>query len=113
MNAKELRIGNYVQGLQVVKVSSLEEYKINGYNSGSFSGIPLTEELLLKCGLDQVGTSFVSDLIGVGSKRFILNKFKGRFFIEHVGGYYIRVASLHELQNIYLFITKRELKIEI
>lgn len=131
INTKELRIGN------IIKCKELEQFRVDemhwvdhlGYiaimNIGKYpnkstlslplsaaESIPLTEDLLLRCGLGQVGTSFVSELLGIGTLRFALKKIKDHFFIEY-GGKYIRVASLHELQNIYFFITKRELKIEL
>lgn len=129
MNVKELRIGNFVhlvypdEGHVIIEITGIVPHRVffkgrgRGRDSGfsvyeAISPIPLTEELLLRCGLDQVGTSFVSDLLGIGTLRFALKKIKDHFFIDY-GGKYIRVASLHELQNIYSFITKRELKIEI
>lgn len=125
INAKELRIGNFVhlvypdEGHVIIEITGIVPNRVffKGRDSGfsvheAISPIPLTEELLLKCGLGQVGLYFVSELLGIGTLRFALKKIKDHFFIEY-GGKYIRVASLHELQNIYYFITKRELKIEI
>ena len=64
MKASELRLGNIVQGMQVTVVKSLSEREINGWNCGSFSGIPLTEEILLKCDFEKInhidGYSFYS-----------------------------------------------------
>lgn len=122
MNVKELRIGNYViDNLEICQVIQIEangnvmtsctsKFPISHINE--LQSVELTEDLLLKCELGQVGASFVSDLIGVGTLRFALKKIKDHFFIEY-GGKYIRVTSLHELQNIYHFITKRELKVDL
>lgn len=122
MKVQELRIGNYViDNLEICQVIQIEsngnvmttcksKFPISHINE--LQSVELTEDLLLKCGLGQVGTSFVSDLIGVGTLRFVLSKIKDHFFIEY-GGKYIRVASLHELQSIYHFITKRELKVDL
>lgn len=131
IKAKELRIGSIIKCEEVkqFRVDEMRWFDHLGYiaimNIGKYPNkstlslplsaaepIPLTEELLLRCGLDQVGTYFVSELLGIGTLRFALKKIKNHFFIEY-GGKYIRVESLHELQNIYYFITKRELKIEI
>lgn len=122
MKVQELRIGNYViDNLEIWQVIQIEsngnvmttcksKFPISHINE--LQSVELTEDLLLKCGLGQVGTSFVSDLIGVGTLRFVLSKIKDHFFIKY-GGKYIRVANLHELQNIYHFLTKRELKVDL
>lgn len=122
MRVEDLRIGSYVidnleicQVLQIeangnVMTSCTSKFPLSHINE--LQSIELTDDLLLKCGLGQVGAFFVSDLIGVGTLRFVLSKIKDHFFIEY-GGKYIRVASLHELQSIYHFITKRELKVDL
>lgn len=122
MKVQELRIGSYViDNLEICQVLQIEangnvmttcksKFPISHINE--LQSVELTEDLLLKCELGQVGASFVSDLIGVGTLRFVLSKIKDRFFIEY-GGKHLRVASLHELQNIYHFITKRELEVDL
>lgn len=122
MRVEELRIGSYViDNLEICQVIQIEsngnvmttcksKFPISHINE--LQSVELTDDLLLKCGLGQVGACFASELLGVGTLRFILNEIENRFFIEY-GGKQIRVASLHELQNIYVFITKRDLKIEI
>lgn len=122
MKVQNLRIGNYViDNGEVCEVIQIEangnvmttcksKFPISHINE--LQSVELTDDLLLKCGLGQVGAFFVSDLIGVGTLRFALKKIKDHFFIEY-GGKYIRVASLHELQNIYHFITKRELEVDL
>lgn len=122
MDVKELRIGNYV--LDNGEISEVIQIESNGNvmttckskfpisHIQDLEPVKLTENLLLRCGLSKVGSCFASELLGVGTLRFILNEIENRFFIEY-GGKQIRVASLHELQNIYVFITKRDLKIEI
>ena len=68
IQANELRVGNYIQdisGLNVVIVSSINKeegdiyhiYSSSPTNSKSdirgLKGIPLTEDILLKCGFEQ------------------------------------------------------------
>ena len=122
MEAKELRIGNYVNessyddcfntyvvmGLQKRGVSiSVLRKKIEGmYDYTSIAPIPLTEEWLLKLGFKDVNEFF----------------YKGGFcvFIDNRSFYYglrdegmmdKHLKSVHQLQNLYFALTGEELNI--
>lgn len=145
MKANELRIGNYVQSLDDNNVPSLGMelmeivgIKHNGegyYNPkheigkrykdleqhGWFSedcellGVPLTEEILLKCGFVKDGDNYM---------KLILEEYCNLFFdLKHktiaigvpheAGGTEFSYEALHQLQNLYFALTGEELTINI
>lgn len=77
--------------------------------------IPLTEDILLKCG-------FVRKKFGIDPYNLQDGWLKfsfgltiwedGRLFYEWMGGN-IEVKHLHQLQNLYYSLTGKELKVEI
>ena len=121
MNANELRIGNWVydkRNKKNVSVSELSNdfpnevgYKTeNGYwmtGALEYNPIPLTPEILEKCGFGK------SDSIHFGAvitgERVTDVKNVAEIYVKRVG---IRAQYLHQLQNIYFALTGEELKIE-
>lgn len=122
MEAKELRIGNYVEIFGIQKIISInskkikvESEKINGsvssekvpLNSASLEPIPLTEEWLLNFGFE----------IGENKKwenwNFGLKIYKdGDYFEIDQLPVFIFLKYVHQLQNLYFALTGEELKIE-
>ena len=125
MKAEELRIGNcilfdgkiiYVSTRQMAYISNSNRLK-NG-DSIAFQPIPLTEEILLKCGFEKDDSGVeISDqdycewyqkefpIIGV----LCQSPDKSYIFDENTDT--IRIVSLNQLQNLYFALTGNELKI--
>lgn len=107
MKANELRIGNYVW-----LVSKNKYYKIQdghdideGCESEDFKPIPLTEDILLKCGFT------FCDMVYSFNGFEILNLKQSLEFFNH--DYPIKLEYLHQLQNLYFALTNQELKINL
>jgi hypothetical protein len=132
---RELRIGNYIrldstkewipknEG-QWTMVTSICARGINySHHFGEsvswdeiemYEPIPLTEDILLKCGFELSGSEFGIDCFEEGELRLDKKTFAPRFydydsscdlpyFIEH----------LHQLQNLYFALTNEELKVNL
>lgn len=112
MKSTELRIGNYVNTLDgILKVDGIGDYVLIEKYAYSFSDIkpiPLTEEILLKCG-------FVKGLNEYNIMRFNIFKpvdYVGYLFCE--GNLVLReIKYLHTLQNLYFALTNQELQINL
>ncbi len=109
---EELQIGNWVlEDGEYVLVEKLEyDGQIN--NNFDFEPIPLTEEILLKCGFEYEGNSLLINIQG------------GEISYEYgciylgMGHYYqesnqLEIKHLHQLQNLYFALTVEELNIEL
>ncbi len=136
MEATELRVGNIVQELQfdegvvqfshqvVVRGHDIELLEVNGYldDARHFTGIPLTEELLLRLGFKEGNA--------VHSEGFSIDVQETDFYLRHCfhGGYYwgfnlkdkmdcelydvLPLKYVHELQNLYYALTGKELSLQ-
>ena len=117
IQANELRLGNYFetpeQKEKVREISfSYDEGVtfINDWNVSIIKPIPLTEEILLKCGFEKKN-GYVFRKIG-----FILN---GRKVKDSIGFHFIHYecttecSYLHQLQNLYFALTGEELNVEL
>jgi hypothetical protein len=73
--------------------------------------IPLTEEILLKCGVDDemLDPADRGEFRSIGSFVFVKNSYG----IYHYLMTNTELKYVHELQNIYYAIYKKELKIEL
>ena len=132
IQANELRIGNYVNtnnGIDIIKGIFLEclsfdnrgNENVSTYNYylklpiGACNPIPLTEELLLKCGFEKVGTkggySFDKDKLSIVFKNVFYENGRTYFnswcILEH------SIKYLHQLQNLYFALTQTELQINL
>jgi hypothetical protein len=111
MEAKELRIGNYVYAkeIETVKAIGIEDYiwfdKERNLSVELCQPIPLTEEWLLKFGFMKIDGSFfkLSFLFyGLKIKDAIGFQFrKGEFLIQ--------LKYVHQLQNLYFALVGEEL----
>ncbi len=131
IKANELRIGNYlhnpVQNINfkidarvIISIES-EEKRSEIYDKYSYKPIPLTEEMLLKCNFLSKG--FTNEFENI--KEYILSNeisvdyFTGTkdFDILYKGvalNYYDeKEIYVHELQNVFYFLTGKELEIKL
>ena len=131
MNTKELRIGNYINvyrkpadlsqsTLQIESIYSNDGIYFvrlaDGFNVNIENGITpvlLTEELLLKCGFEEVG--IYDNVYHKENFRIITGKEKDCLFQvyedEHCIG--IEVSCVHQLQNLYFALTGKELEVRL
>jgi len=128
MKASELRIGSWVDcnkkrhNEKFIKVESICSEGINilfrRYEIDDLLPIPLTEELILKCGFT------VDRKTGWGgylSPKVTNQQFRLKPDPEIEGNYYLAfsifhkwtINSLHQLQNLFFTLTGEELTIEL
>ena len=129
MEANELRIGNYLlyRDENICQVSNIGNYfetSFNGLSYGSdnindYKPIPLTEELLLKCGFYKAQYLEHIFQININGLYFAFDEaFEGEKDENIVGDFdecvTIRIPKyLHQLQNIYFALTGKELEINL
>ena len=115
MNANELRIRNYVKNQtdnSVLEISAkdilfLEE----GGDSFVFEPIPLSKEWLLKFGFAQEDeNNFILHQNNIYF-RVHRNLISREFMCKLFENYTFLIESVHNLQNLYFSITKRELTV--
>lgn len=128
MKATELRIGNYVyhkdNSLQITNVIdfcvNMEFGKYSGERNNEIdideiSPIPLTPELLEKCGFEklELRNGFFFGISIGGGRVFLLkyNPLRTDCFYEHYYG--TKVQYLHQLQNLCFALRGEELKITL
>lgn len=119
----ELRLGNYVKTihdtLDIIKVTEIKESviysdKTKGISYGSLLPIPLTREILLKCGFEQSEwdnySTFRNLFCQEGS---IVISLKNKYI--EIGDLTLdfKIKHLHQLQNLYFALTNEELKINL
>lgn len=121
MKANELRIGNLVNRLgETTKITAIQTIDVGGigYVSTLKSGaittsqiepIPLTEEILLKCGFEIFPWGYVIK----SSNDFGIRLNLKSFVYEVSGNSAVKVNYLHQLQNLYFSLTGEELKIKL
>jgi hypothetical protein len=127
----ELRIGNYVDYERTTHVvTRLLEYFVShdwyktigkdDYDTSydSINPIPLTPELLGKCGFKKRGVRYI-DYIHEGLDELTLDpSYDNEYRLYVEAGEYTRVIAdhikhLHQLQNLYFALTGRELTINL
>lgn len=123
MKAEELRIGNYVHEKYYNRGYKFEPIKLkdilsthivcsldNAHNFEDIEPIPLTEEILLKCGFEFFDNERIFN-------NFVIEDF-------HNGNYYFtagegiklhekHIEYLHQLQNLYFSLTGEELNVKL
>lgn len=117
VNAKDLRIGNiinnYYKGYEVVSIgllNHLEQFNPDTHQQ-IYQPIPLTEDILLKCGFDNTKQS--------NKNYFKHPKISGGIFLGSNYSIYkytniiIELNWLHKLQNLYFALTGEELTVNI
>lgn len=114
--ANELRIGNYVSYCQdddisVVKgIYSDVDVLLNLARvfTKDLFGIPLTEDILLKCGFEKRVDNICNE------SHFVLGKFivMDDFVLCDIN-IHVVITTLHHLQNLYFALTGEELNVEL
>lgn len=125
MNLQELRIGNYVsmnfdkEGQEYIIptiVKELSEVNCRVLSKGevfvthydNIKPIPLTEDILLKCGFEKRVDNVCNE------SHFVLGKFIVRDdFVLCDIDIHVVITTLHQLQNLYFALTGEELNIEL
>lgn len=118
----ELRIGNYLHDREnrLCKVESIsiglkdsvvgEAFKahaiVGGLTSLPHKTIPLTEEILLKCGFERY--EFDNGQYRFKNRLIVIRDGK---FVDY--GSDVIITSLHQLQNLYFSLTGEELTINL
>lgn len=113
IDAKELRIGNNIlpqhdlDGKYHVVVS-LNNKSINSYIEDWYSGIPLTHEILEKCGFIKWASNFHKP----GCDFHLDEEFYAIFGVDGEEMPYktVGLKYLHQLQNLYFDLTEEELQ---
>lgn len=121
INANELRIGNWVTELiknRIVSIDGIEpshEFVWVNYLNGlgqykvgidNIEPIPLTPEILEKCGFDKNCILKLSQRLNIEwsyGKEFWLTK------EDEIIYYFENIQHLHQLQNLYWYLTNTEL----
>lgn len=123
MIAHELRIGNYVdyplEGYDSIHKVTVYTLKDLDNCNKDIKPIPLTEEILLKCGFEnKMNLMYIS--IFEGMLCISINDFSyGLYSTEqrfNIGLSYTnssKIEYLHQLQNLYWSLTQKELQIEL
>ena len=107
IDPKELRIGNLLKkGGAVIKVDAQTIVKIDDIGlAAGYEPVELTEEWLLKMGFRKLDTySFVNNSI------FIYDRKRG--FVYGSINLDLMIESVHQLQNLYFALTRKELTIK-
>lgn len=121
VKSNELRIGNYlhnpVQNINfkidarvIISIES-EEKRSEIYDKYSYKPIPLTEEMLLRCGAKFNG----SDII-INNTLVIEEAMAGEYFYTCGLGVKLNdepIKYLHQLQNLFYCLCSRELNIKL
>lgn len=121
----ELRIGNIVnyknENVIVDRISTIginSEYGETLYMSEEIEPIPITEDILLKCGFIEVFGVKKEYKIKINKKEDILVY---NLIVEETsiwtdyGGFYLdnQINYIHQLQNLYFALTGNELTIKL
>lgn len=109
MKANELRIGNWVNS--AFKYTRVNTIVLKNLEDGvKFLPIPLTEEILLKCGFEynKHYDSYVKETDR--ASEFII---RAKDFVMCDIDLIVKLRHLHQLQNLYFALTGEELNIEL
>ena len=124
MEANEIRVGNWLNDTRKFNKDTREFFHINenGYFKATarhiqvaelFDPIPLTEEILLKCGFE-----YIKELYSYCDKKHNIyisttNEFIFCPFCTNDSSCLIKIKHLHQLQNLYFALTGTELEIKL
>ena len=128
LKVKDLRVGNYIYSSltkSVVEVSTkvlrLMESEIRVKGETTYKGIPITEDLLLKCGFSRglyIDNLFFTklDVVNGDYSEIIIDMSDGNVEVHlDINNFSIEVECkhLHQLQNLYHSVTGKELEVKL
>lgn len=120
MLANELRIGNLFKNA-IGKILPIKDYEFRHLTSKhiDYKAIPITEEMLLKLGFNK---EYKNGWIGIDVKHesgmttdFVLaepnkmGEWQTYYAFVYDGYRFVKIEYIHELQNLFFAITKKEL----
>lgn len=117
MKANELRIGNFIRskqtGYDVRFVSFYGLCNIEN-NPDEYEPIPLTGEILKKCGFESEHITYHYILIGDDALHvYYNNSGLHRYGVKYKYAYLTEIEYLHQLQNLYFALTGEELTVNL
>lgn len=125
IHTNELMLGNWVEHNgtphRVLKLSPYFAYlngEVGDTNFASINGIPITEELLEKCGYAKTESGTHNDYYGSErDETFVILEHKYQTFVliktGTNGGTIAHIRFLHELQNAYFMLTNKHLEVKL
>lgn len=116
MEARELRIGNYIRHIKSGKIHTVHviEWEDILCKTPTNEGVPLTEEILLKCGFDKYSDhSNEITYLSKDAGYFIQVYDNSVYFGLNYEDYRKEVKYLHQLQNLYFALTSEELEVNL
>ena len=120
INPIELRIGNYVQKFYVITKEHLvyDMYQILcgailDTNEYIFKGIPLTDDILVRCGFEKCDDYFLPNGVIKYSNRIMKLVENIDVFLVLDIDFHVEIKYLHQLQNLYFALTGEELTLNI
>lgn len=112
MKINDLRIGNYIsfKNGNILQINEIND-NINGKSIQYYLPIPLTEEWLIKFGIEKISVNEYSFCGFV-----LVKKSDFCFFLDTENGYgsimlIEEIKHVHHLQNIYFVFSGKELKL--
>lgn len=125
MVAQELRIGNFViTEYGIRKIATVEQlqcstlvdgciFALRHFNYSVVKPIPLTEEILLKCGFKDEEPYYVLDIHGTQLCYYQYKLDDNRRHRFSMSGIPLSINYLHQLQNFYFQLTYEELNVKL
>jgi len=126
MEANELRIGNYVycnfttnqpDKIDTIDLVDFDIINTKDGNMENYKPIPLTEEILLKCGFDRDRDGwYLSAEYKLYNPLNPMGMPSGKYYIMTFHDKIIAVKAtiyLHQLQNLYFALTGNELTVSL
>lgn len=114
IQASELRIGNIIK--YYGRYTRVEPNNITELSKGAgdYKPIPLTEEILLKCGFEKINKHKELDSHGylMDGMEYLHTIDNGITFTDSVQNE-IEFKYLHQLQNLYFALTNKELEVNL
>lgn len=110
----ELRVGNHFKWSDLASMG--KDYGVTTLNNIKyhkfFEPIPLTKEILLKCGFE-----WLEDTLCFADRLHIIEPSENGYmfipFCTNDKDSYIKIIHLHQLQNLYFTLTGEELEINL
>lgn len=121
IKATDLMIGNYITDVWspngMFKVTELEKDKVhygNGFTAeyGNIRPIPLTEDVLLKCGFKRMNEKLNFFILGYEVNFKIDKKIKWVAWCNTVLAN-VEIKYLHQLQNLFKSLTQTDLNVKL